>query len=335
MKRCNKPRNKTLGGSEAASVLDLNPYESAFDVWYTKTHEGKREFTENKYTLWGKLKEDIIAKHYSNITGQKLIKSVRRTAIYEWFSGTPDRLLLAIDDNDYIGTYDDPLSGKKLKRRGLEIKTALAKHKNKWSKGGGSNYATMEDVPSYYWVQCQWYMALMGFEEWDICVLLDSSDYRQFRLHRDDNWLKEAIERCNIFWEKHIATNKPPAVDWGRYVNHYYDSVFPAHSEEIRPATQDEEDIIKRLRNSTNELTKLVADIEDYTDSMAILNVKLEDVEALCKEKKKEVDLLNNLMRVRIGNVAGIKCKETGNTVTWKKPKSGSGRNRTLRKSWK
>jgi len=349
VRRTKKSRRASLGGSDAGAVVGLNEYQSAFDAWWAKVGDSEDKFTENKYTYWGTIKEKVVAEHYAARHGIELIESPKRVwDVRPWMTGTPDRLLVSPenfnerDDLSYLGTYSDPVSGKELVRRGLEIKTALEKHTTKWHTYGSvsigdrppyvvPDYRTaLHSVPMYYWFQCQWYMALMGFEEWDLCVLLGSSDYREYRLYYDREYMTEAIERCEFFWTHHVENNVPPPIDWGKMVNTYLEKKYGPHSDILREGTSIDDTMALALRDKGRRMKELIEEEKELKTKLARMEGVHRSLKADLTNLKKENDALCNWFRERIGKDLGVETQY--GTVKWSK--SGD-RARTLRKTWK
>lgn len=333
-KVCTAPRHSTLGGTDCSSILGLNPYKSPFDTWLEKVRKGQ-DLVElnNRYVYWGKRLEAVIADHYAEKHGATLIPSPQRVLTDRpWLSGSPDRLIIAKKPED--GVYDG-ISRKYLQRRGLEVKTGLGKHSAAW----GESYQRLRDfdqakkmMPMYYWAQCQWYMHLMDFPEWHVAVKLDSSDYREFFLDRDEAWLKEAVNTCEVFWTRYIEPEVRPPLDWGSSCSHYLDACYGDHTEEIRKA----DTIETILGNSWRQLTYNLAQTEErvvhLTGDYERVEKNLRAAREEMKRFRREEAEIKNLLRERIGPAAGIKIPG-GGVVTWKRP-AGENKSRIMRKRW-
>jgi len=337
-------RKESLGGTCSSAVLGLNPYQSRFDVWMAKVGEEVEPFVENRWVYWGLMKEKVIAEHYAKRYDVPLIESPKRVDVIPWMTGTPDRLLLYQEDNvahQDLGFYDDPISGNRLVRRGLEIKTALSKKAPLWHPKGGVgisdrgpwvviDYADAQNsVPLNYWLQCQWYMSLMDFKQWDLCVLLDSSDYREYRLLYDETFMKKGIEECRRFWEYNVAKKVPPPVDGGKMVNKFLAKKYGEHSDRIREGTEMDNILAERLHEVGTNMKKLIDEDKHWRGELHKAEDTLCEVRKELDEVKKENDELCSTMRDRIGTDAGVQTTE--GVLKW--TKSGD-RPRTLRKTW-
>lgn len=340
MKQAKPERHYYIGGSDMAGILGLSEWSSAFDVWADKTLRAPSTFSENKYTRWGHLKEPVIADWFSTRHKVQLLESPKRAkASPEWFAGTPDRLI-EFDPEFDDQCYKDPISGKMLCKTGLEIKTALAKHKLKWHIDGdvGAYKAApvVKDakqaenmVPLHYYVQCQHYMQLMDFDAWYLCVLLDSSDYREYRLLRDREWWQWAQETCDEFWESYVKKDRPPPADWGKAVNAHLSQLHPEPTDRVRKANRLERLMIKEIRNTSFAMKDLIDQKKQLQTEVEAAQQRLYEIDGKISPLKQEHDELINLLRERIGDDLGVSCDE--GRITWTPVK---GQNRRINKSW-
>lgn len=58
-----KLRQSGIGGSDIAAIVGVSPYNTAYDIWVSKTGEIKE--TSSEYAYWGTQLEDIVAKEFS------------------------------------------------------------------------------------------------------------------------------------------------------------------------------------------------------------------------------------------------------------------------------
>lgn len=178
-------RRKYIGGSDAASVVGLNPYKSAYSLWAEKT--GKiAEFEGNLATDVGAFLEDFIAKRFEQETGKK----VRR----ENASILNDKYPWAIANFDRVIVGEDA---------GLECKFTDSINLKKY-KGG--------EYPERFYAQCVHYLALSGKKRWYLAVLIGNKEFKWFCIERDEDEIKTLMseeEKMSVC----IKTNTPPAVD--------------------------------------------------------------------------------------------------------------------------
>src|SRR5438045_1642318 len=67
-------RQKAIGGSDAATVLGINPFKTTLRLWKEKRGEIEADKLEdNEPVLWGTLLEPVIAQEYARRTGYQVI----------------------------------------------------------------------------------------------------------------------------------------------------------------------------------------------------------------------------------------------------------------------
>ena len=62
-------RRLGIGGSDASTILGLNPYNSILRLWEDKTGRYPVEKAENEYTHFGHVMEPIIRREFERRTG--------------------------------------------------------------------------------------------------------------------------------------------------------------------------------------------------------------------------------------------------------------------------
>ncbi len=130
-------RKQGIGGSDAASAVGLNPYQSQLELWMIKTgrfSEDSPDESETKPNIdskmyWGQVLEPIVAQHYTKVTGRK----VRKVNAILQHADSDKAWMLANIDYRVIGSDEVQL---------LECKTAGEYGAKLWKDG----------VPEY--VQC-------------------------------------------------------------------------------------------------------------------------------------------------------------------------------------
>jgi putative phage-type endonuclease len=185
-------RTKTIGASEAAAVLGLNPYRTALDVWMEKTGNAAPSI-DSKYARLGNALEPVVADLYAQQTGLEL-RDLATTIVHasKPISGTPDRIVVTPDA-----------------ARVVEIKTAWnSRTIAAWGEEG------TDAVPDHYRVQGVIYMALCGLDRCDF-ALFAAGDLRVYTIHRDHAVEAETLDRLADWWARYVATNTPPPVTSG------------------------------------------------------------------------------------------------------------------------
>lgn len=179
-------REHGIGGSEAASIVGLNPWKSPYQLWLEKTGQVEPEDISGKETVhFGTKLEQLVADEFC----ERERKRVRRSGMYK-SKGHPYML----------GSFDRLLVGEDA---GLECKTCSAFKRKKWDEG---------EVPSNYYVQCQHYMAVSGLPRWYIACLVGGNHFVCWTIERDEDDIAALEAAESAFW-KRVQNRIPPAVD--------------------------------------------------------------------------------------------------------------------------
>ena len=234
-----RERLKGLGGSDIGAVVGVNPYKSAHDVYNEKL--GLVEpFAGNEFTDFGNRLESVILDWYAENTDHSIITpepgaAPRVHPEHEWMRGLPDGIIEC--SSGPIGI--------------IEAKTAHWRTADQWGEKG------TDQVPSSYFVQCAWYMAIIDVAFCDLVVLLDR-EFRTYRIQRDREIEAMLIEQGRKFWHEHVCAGIPPEIDGSEGCAARL-AAFRAVDGEIESTPEIEERAAKLWR-ITNEIKKLEAD---------------------------------------------------------------------------
>lgn len=194
-----KLRSKYIGGSDAAAVVGLNPYSSAYSLWAEKT--GKTApFEGNLATEVGTFLEEFVAKKFEQETGKK-VRRCNQSILndkYPWAIANIDREIVGED-------------------AGLEIKTTSELLTKKF-KGG--------EYPSQYYVQATHYLAMTGKQKWYLAVLIGNRDFKVFTIERDETEINALMSAEEKFWSC-VTNNTPPAVDGSKATSEALKAIYP------------------------------------------------------------------------------------------------------------
>ncbi len=179
-------RNSGIGGSDAAVILNMNPWKSAFQLWSEKTGQvDPEDLSDNERVYWGTVLEDAVAKRFEELTGKK----VRRCGMMQ---DNVRPYLLASVDRLVIG-----------EEAGLECKTTSAYNKDLWE---GDN------IPDAYYIQCQHYMMVTGLKKWYIACLIGGQTFVWKEVKRRENDIEPLFLAETKFW-KMVQDKTMPDVD--------------------------------------------------------------------------------------------------------------------------
>lgn len=180
-------RASTIGGSDAAAILWLNPYKSPYALWAEKTGKVIPEDVSQKEAVrLGTDLEEYVAKRFTEATGKK----VRR-----------ENYTVFRDDMPYAhANYDRIVIGE---RAGLEIKTTNALNLKKFKNG---------EYPANYYVQCCHYLLVSGLDRWYLAVLVLGVAFKVFTIERDEAELSALKTAEENFWYQ-VQNDLPPEID--------------------------------------------------------------------------------------------------------------------------
>lgn len=196
-------RGSYIGGSDAASVVGLNPFKSIYSLWAEKT---KRlpAFEGNLATEVGTYLEEFIAKKFTEETGRKVRRNNRSLINdkYPWAIANIDREIVGED-------------------AGLEIKFTSELNLKRFKDG---------EYPANYYVQCVHYLAVTGRSRWYLAVLVGNKEFKWYVIERDEAEIKALMEAERDLFER-IQAGSPPAVDGTASTSESLSVLYPKSDE--------------------------------------------------------------------------------------------------------
>lgn len=248
-------RNKiTIGGSELASILGLNKYQSPLSVYRQKMGIDPK-FEGNDATRRGLYFEDAIANMWADETGNVIIKSSEGDMYihpkHNWLGGSPDRIFF------HNG------SRKNKDRKVLEIKSTKLK-------------IDVEELPKGWFIQPNFYTGLLGYSGFAIVwfeLFTDRLKYQEFDFNKElyDMVLEQVVE----WHENHIVKKVPPPP-----VSEYdLQRLFPQEEpDKMILASDEQEEVYGQLIGLKRQMKALT---EQLKESELILKLAMEDAESL------------------------------------------------------
>lgn len=182
-------RKKSIGASDAAAILGINPWRNALDVFRDKIGDDVGN-VDSWPMQRGRAMEPVVAGWYAEQTGAKIedrgATVITRHPEHDWIGATIDRVIVG-DDGEMP----------------LEIKTANNHSWADWQDG----------APLYYQVQVQLQMACMGAVRGVIAVgHMGFDTLEHFEYDRDDAFLAALLPKLREFWD-HVERREPPQID--------------------------------------------------------------------------------------------------------------------------
>lgn len=247
-------RAKYIGGSDAASVVGLNPFSSPYALWAEKT--GKTPaFEGNLATDVGTFLEDFIAKKFEQVSGKKVRRENRSflNDKYQW--------AIANIDRDIVGEDS-----------GLECKSTSVLNTRRFKNG---------EFPTNYYCQCVHYLGVTEKKRWYLAVLIGNNDFLIYQLTRiaDDDvpeWCESSVYISDTeiaalmdaeqdFWNNNVKRDIPPVADGSKSCTEAIKSLYPESSEDSVNLFAYERDLEQRdaLSAQIKELESIREDIDN------------------------------------------------------------------------
>jgi len=185
-------RRTGVGGSDAATVLGINPFTTAYELYLDKLGEAPPEdenfLKEARY--WGGVLEQPVSDRYAEETGYKIQKA--------------NQLIRSKEHPFMIANIDRKVVGEE-RRIGFEAKTAA--RPDGWGESGSN------EIPPYIMCQVQHYLAVTGYDLWDLAVLIGNRDFRMYRISPIEKIIADLIDAEEEFWDR-VTNGVPPEPQW-------------------------------------------------------------------------------------------------------------------------
>lgn len=239
-------RRKGICGSDASTVLGINPYHSILHLWKEKTGELPIEENGNQYTYFGNVLEPVVKQEFTKRIGLKVRakNAILQSEEYPFMLADLDGIVK--EENGEFAVF--------------EAKTASAYKEDIWKK----------EVPEEYMAQVQHYLCVTGFKKAYVCALVGGNSFYCHEVYRDEEYIKDLVTKEKAFWD--CVQNKiPPALDGSQatinYINQTYpisnqkDMELPFEAETLISSYLDVEETIKTLTTQKNILANQLKDI--------------------------------------------------------------------------
>ena len=276
-----KWRQKGIGGSDIAAVCGVNPFHSSLSLYLDKTEEIKEETDKFKA-----LEEREVRMAVGTWNEPHL-----RELFQLWFLKN-EGVEIVVEEVPYIlqhptnkialanidGVFFQPVRGACL----LEIKTTGEYNKKDWED---------DNVPDYYYIQTQWYMYVMGYISCYIAFLIGNRKFDVKLIERNEEVIKEIVEKADYFWKTFVIPKIAPAPDGSFSSGEALKKMYPKEDEgKIIDVTGD-------------------GDIEHNF-------VKVDFVNEQIKGLKEELEVNKQAIKARQGDNVILICGEK--KATWK-----------------
>lgn len=196
-------RKGKISASNVAAIIGLKPFGKTPIVAWQQIMGFSPQVADKPHLRMGKKVEAVIAELYSEDASVSLIKP-EEPMIHPslpWLCGTPDGLIVG-------------------QEKGIEIKNVGEHMLHGWGKPG------TDEIPDYYLTQVATYMAITGYDEFDVVASLAGAYPVVYPIHRDRQLENDILKALDEWYVIHIAGNTPPEPDvtdnYAEYLKHRY-----------------------------------------------------------------------------------------------------------------
>lgn len=266
-------KTKKITGTRFATILGLNPWSTAFEMWCAITKTYEKPFEDTIYTIAGKTIEPKQAAYMKKSYAMDIITP---TDIWgkDYFNKTWGDFF---PDSPHLGGMWDYLSQGEDGKVDAVLEMKTTKRAEDWEN----------DVPEYYALQAALYAYLLGVDDVImVASFLEENDYEdpkkfkpsakntitvEFKVSERYPDFAEKVARVEKWWEDHVDTGISPEYD-----------------------EKKDAEILTALR--TNTLTP-ETDIEALVAEAEALKKELDEVAASTAEKEKRLKTINDIIK--------------------------------------
>ena len=266
-------KTKKITGTRFATILGLNPWSTAFEMWCAITKTYEKPFEDTIYTIAGKTIEPKQAAYMKKSYAMDIITP---TDIWgkDYFNKTWGDFF---PDSPHLGGMWDYLSQGEDGKVDAVLEMKTTKRAEDWEN----------DVPEYYALQAALYAYLLGVDDVImVASFLEENDYEdpkkfkpsakntitvEFKVSERYPDFTEKVARVEKWWEDHVDTGISPEYD-----------------------EKKDAEILTALR--TNTLTR-ETDIEALVAEAEALKKELDEVAASTAEKEKRLKTINDIIK--------------------------------------
>jgi putative phage-type endonuclease len=229
-------RQKSIGGSDASSIIGLNPWSSPYTVWADKL--GKLPPKEdNEAMRQGRDLEFYVAQRFCEATGKKVRRenNILINPDYPFAHANVDRMVVGED-------------------AGLECKTTSTLNVKNFRNGA---------FPDTYYVQCVHYMMVTGCKKWYLAVLVLNKEFMVFEIERDEEEIEALAKSEAEFW-KLVESKSTPATDGAASTTDTISVLYPESNEDAVNLFAYESELQQYMA-----LSAQIKELEKLRDEMA------------------------------------------------------------------
>lgn len=233
--KCKTLGHSLIGGADAAAVIGVHPYKSAFCVWKEKI-QGRNEFLSNKAIEIGlEIEEFLIRMFCREMQFNYVPKGTQE------LRGYSEELPHLISSYDYWGVNTDN------EKYILETKFSDSRNESEWENN---------NIPHQYYWQCIQYLATSDASVVYLFGLVGREKYLKiFKRDEVQSDIDKLISVTKDFYDTFIVTNTPPPVDGSDSTK---ETLSQMKWEGVPQLSEDVDKLLKRDK----ELSEIIKSVE-------------------------------------------------------------------------
>lgn len=289
-------KTKKITGTRFATILGLNPWSTAFEMWCAITKTYEKPFEDTIYTIAGKTIEPKQADYMRKSYGMEITAPADVWG-EDYFNKTWGDFF---PDNKHLGGMWDYLSKDENGKTEAVLEMKTTKRAEDWQN----------DIPEYYALQAALYAYLLGVDDVImVASFLSEKDYAdpgkyipsaantitvEFKVSERYPAFAAKVSKVEQWWKDYVETGISPAYD-----------------------EKKDAEILAALR--TNTLSP-ETDIEALVKEAEGLKGELDEVAASIADKEKRLKTLNDIIKehaLKQFREGDKKVEVKGSTFTW------------------
>ena len=213
-------RSTYIGGSDAAAILGVAPWQTRYRLWAQKTGLISEPIDPAKEKIFarGKRLEPVILQMFEDESGLHVDHRNRR------FYDSEYSFLAAEIDGE---TGDE----------NIDAKTAQPFTRHLWGEPGS------DEIPIYYTAQFMHGLMVTGRDVCHVAAMIGLDDFRIFKIQRDDELIALIREKELEFWEL-VQNQTPPPIETADDAL----IVWPASHLATAEVSEDVADLVQELK---------------------------------------------------------------------------------------
>ena len=258
-------RSRFLGGSDAAAVMGLSPWQTPVELWMEKTGRAdkneemdveRQRRMERGHKLEPFIRDMVIAKLQDQGVEVKLL------AVNERYTDPAYPFLACEIDFELELTGDVDIGGEVVtffrEHVNADAKSVSGFARKKWGQDSNT------DVPIEYACQFMHGMGITGRRFCLVAALRSFDDVDIYWTERDDETVAAMREKEVLFWTEHVLKDVPPDV----FTFNDIKILFPTDNGEAREATEE-------VAQQVADLRRIKAAIKDLQEQEKTLQLDI------------------------------------------------------------